>query len=106
MADEFTRLALLIRNSLSSPGADQHERVCHFNFNLELQSVVTNIRKLPRLSHFLLPFLFSDLQRAASVGPVIIVNASKYSCDALTVFLDQDPIHIPLQITQEDVRDL
>jgi CHAT domain-containing protein len=98
------RLASLIRSALNSPGADQHERLCHLN--LEMQKVVTNIRELPGLSRFLLPSLFSDLQRAASRGPVIIVNASQYSCDALIVFLDHDPVHIPLQITQEDVRDL
>ena len=88
-------MALLVRNA---PGADQHERVCHLN--LELQRVVTNIRKLPGLSRFLLPSFFPDLQRAASGGPVITISASKYSCDALLVFLDRDPIHIPLQITQ------
>ena len=104
LADEFTRLALLIRNALNSPGADQHERLCHLN--LELQRVVTDIRNLRGLSRFLLPSLFPDLQLAASGGPVIIVNASKYSCDALIVFLDRDPVHIPLQITQEGVRDL
>ena len=104
LADEFMRLALLIRNWLNSPGADQHERLCHLNF--ELQRVVADIRKLPGLSRFLLPSLFPDLQRAASGGPVIIVNASKYSCDTLIVFLDRDPVHIPLEITQDDVRDL
>ena len=104
LADKFTRLALLIRNALNSPGPDQHERLCHLN--LELQKVVTDIRNLPGLSHFLLPLPFPDLQRAACEGPVIIVNASKYSCDALIVFLDRDPIHIPLQVTQEDVRHL
>ncbi|KAF8425376.1 hypothetical protein L210DRAFT_3653236 [Boletus edulis BED1] len=38
--------------------------------------------------------------------PVIIVNASRYGCDALAVLLDRDPIHIPLQVTYESVRDL
>ena len=104
LADEFTQLASLIRNALNSPGADQHERVCHLN--LAVQRVVTDIRKLPGLSRFLLPLLFSELQRAASGGPVIIVNASKSSCDALIVFLDRDPVHIPLQITQDNARDL
>jgi CHAT domain-containing protein/tetratricopeptide (TPR) repeat protein len=104
LADEFARLALLIRNALNSPSAGQHERVCHLN--LELQKVVTNIRSLRGLSRFLLPSLFPDLRLAASGGPVIIVNASKYSCDALIVFLDRDPVHIPLQITQEGVREL
>ena len=104
LADEFTRLASSIRNALNLPGTDQHERLCHLN--LELQRVVTNIRNLPGLSRFLLPSLFPDLQRAASEGPVIIVNASKFRCDALIVFLDRDPVHIPLQITQEGARGL
>ena len=102
LADEFTQLALLIRNALKAPGADQHERVC--GLNLKMQRVVANARELPGLSRFLLPSLFSDLQRAACGGPVIIVNASKHSCDALVVFHDRDPVHIPLQITQERVR--
>ena len=100
LADEFMRLSLLIRNALNSPGADQHEQLCHLNY--EMQRVVTNIREIPGLTRFLLPSLFPDLQRAASGGP-IIVNASKYSCDALIMFHDRDPVHIPLQITQEDV---
>jgi CHAT domain-containing protein/tetratricopeptide (TPR) repeat protein len=104
LAEEFTRLALLIRNALDSPGADQHERLC--GLNIQMQTIVTNIRELPGLSRFLLPSLFPDLQRAASEGPVIIVNASQYSCDALVVFLDRDPVHIPLRITREGVRDL
>jgi tetratricopeptide (TPR) repeat protein/CHAT domain-containing protein len=104
LADKFTQLSFLIRNAINSPSADQHERLCHLNY--EMQRVVTDIRKLPGLSRFLLPLLFSDLQRAASKGPVVIVNASKRSCDALIVFLDRDPVHIPLQITQENVRNL
>ena len=104
LADEFTKMALLIRNALNLPGADRHERLCHLNY--EMQRVVTSIRELPSLSRFLLPSLFPDLQRVASGGPVIVVNASKYSCDALIIILDRDPVHIPLQITQEDVRDL
>jgi CHAT domain-containing protein len=104
LADEFTRLALLIRSTLNSPGPDQHERLCRLN--LKLQTVVTDIRGLPGLSRFLLPSLFPDLQCAACGGPVIIVNASQYGCDALIVFLDRDPVHIPLQISQQDARDL
>ena len=106
-ADEFMLLASLIRNALHSAGTDQHERL--YRLNLEMQGVVTNVHALPGLSRFLLPSLFSGLQRAASGGTVIIVNASPYSCDALIIFLDRDPVHIPLQIimiTQENVRDL
>ena len=80
------QLALFLRNTLNPPGADQREWLCHLNF--ELQRVVTDIRELPGLSRSPLPSPFPDLQRAASGGPVIIVNASQYSCDALIVFLD------------------
>ncbi|KAN0085712.1 CHAT domain containing protein [Tylopilus felleus] len=104
LGDKFTQLALDIRSTLNTPGPDQHERL--WQLNLKLQEVVTSIRALPGLSRFLLPTLFSDLQCAACGGPVIIVNASKYSCDALIVFIEQDPVHIPLQITQYGVRDL
>ena len=34
------------------------------------------------------------------------MNASKYSCDALAVFVDRDPVHIPLPVTREDVQRL
>ncbi|KAG6369248.1 hypothetical protein JVT61DRAFT_15554 [Boletus reticuloceps] len=85
LADDFTRLAFLIRNTLDSPGGDQHEEL--YRLNLELQRVVTNIRQLPGLSRFLLPSVFSDLQRAADGGPVIITNVRKYSFDALVTLL-------------------
>ena len=104
LAGEFTRLSSLIRIALHSPGADQYDRVCRLN--LKLRKVVSKIRALPNFSRFLLPTLFSDLQRAASGGPVVIMNASKYSCDALIVFVDKDPVHIPLSVTREDVQEL
>ncbi|KAF8546614.1 hypothetical protein OG21DRAFT_1491035 [Imleria badia] len=105
LADEFWQLALLLQKALNFPGADQHERLSHLN--LEMQRVVTNIREPPGLSRFLPPPLFSDHQLAASARTVIIVNASQYSCDALVVLLDWDPVHIPLQTTRrESLRDL
>ncbi|KAH0827370.1 hypothetical protein J3R83DRAFT_4019 [Lanmaoa asiatica] len=97
-------LASLIHNALDSPGPDQHDRACRLN--VQLQEVVTGIRELPGLSRFLLPSLFSDLQQAAREGPVIIVNASEYGCDALVVLVDQNPVHIPLSITKRDVGQL
>ncbi|KAG1752378.1 CHAT domain-containing protein [Suillus paluster] len=49
---------------------------------------------LPEFSHFLLPPLLSDLQKAVENGPVIIVNASRYSCDALIILSVQVPVHV------------
>ena len=104
LADEFTQKTFLIRTALDSPGPDQHDRV--YRLNVELQGVVTRIRRLSGLSHFLLPLPFSDLQQAAREGPVIIMNASKYGCDALVVLVDRHPVHIPLSITPQGVREL
>ena len=104
LVEAFRYLTSAIHNAFDSPGPDQHDRVCRLN--LELQDVVSNIRELPGLSRFLLPSLFPDLQAAAKGGPVIVVNASKYSCDALIILADNHPVHVPLLITQEDVREL
>ena len=43
--------------------------------------------ELPNLSHFLLPLPFSDLWRVDQ-GPVIVVNASQYSCNVLVALLN------------------
>ena len=104
LADEFKRLTSLIRAVLDSPSPDQHDRVCRLNS--ELEKVASDIRRLPGLSRFLHPPLFTDLQSAASAGPVIVVNASKYSCDAVVIFDDRDPVHIPLSVTKQGVREL
>ena len=104
LANKFTQQTLLIRTALDSPGADQHDRVCRLN--IELHGIISRIRELPGLSHFLLPPPFSSLQQAARGGPVIIVNASEYGCDALVVLVDRNPVHIPLSITKEGVRGL
>jgi CHAT domain-containing protein len=73
---------------------------------MQLDDVISRIRILPGLSRFLLPQLFSDLRKAAEDGPVIIINASQYSCDALIITSTQDPVHIPLDITQAEVSEL
>ena len=104
LADEFIERTLLIRTALDTPCPDQHDRLCHLN--VELQVVVTRIRELPGLSRFLLPSLFSDLQQAAREGPIIIVNASKYGCDALVILVNRNPHHISLLIAKEAVREL
>jgi hypothetical protein len=104
LADEFTRLSSEIHHTIHSQGPDQYTKLCVLN--VDLQPAITHIRKLPGLARFLLPSSFSELQHAASGGPVVIVNANKYTCDALVVFFDRDPVHIPLKITKSRVQDL
>ena len=109
LTDRFKELTSQIRQhtvtrTLDAGDGDQRDRA--FQRNLELQKVMQNIRELPGLSRFLSPSPFVDLQHVAREGPVIVVNASQYGCDALVILLDRDPVHIPLQITQGHVRDL
>ena len=97
LVEKFRQLASPLRH------ASQHEEA--WDLNARLQEVVSDIRGLPGLSRFLLPPFFSDLQLAASGGPVIIVNASKYGCDGLIVLPDRDPIHVPLEISPTQITD-
>lgn len=88
-----------------SPDAQsRHDQACRYN--TQLQGVITDIRKLPGLSRFLQPTLFSELRISAEGGPIAIVNASKYGCDALIVLRDRDPTYIKLRITKSRVSDL
>ncbi|KAG1733283.1 CHAT domain-containing protein [Suillus lakei] len=62
----------------------------------EWEAVVAEIRNLEGFSRFLLPPLYGDLQVAARHGPVIILIASWYSCDAIIIPTSGEPNHVPL----------
>ena len=107
LAGRFKELTSQIcHHAVTLDAADGDQRDSAFQRNIEWHKVVQKIRALPGLSRFLSPSPFVDLQQAARDGPVIVVNASQYGCDALVILLDRDPVHIPLQITQARVRDL
>jgi CHAT domain-containing protein/tetratricopeptide (TPR) repeat protein len=72
----------------------------------EWNDVIEEIRKFEGFSRFLLPPLFSDLAEAACEGPVIVLVASKFSCDGVIVLHRQPPIHVPLTITVEWLKAL
>ncbi|KAG1829956.1 TPR-like protein [Suillus variegatus] len=104
LAEEFRRLSFRLRNAFDQSTEDQSPQIRQLT--IQWDDVVSRIRMLPNFSRFLLPPLFSDLQKAAEDGPVVIVNASQYRCDALIVLNDQDPVHVPIDITQTEVSDL
>ncbi|KAG1762632.1 TPR-like protein [Suillus occidentalis] len=104
LAEEFKQLSFRLRNAFDQPTEDQSPQIRQLN--MQWDDVVSRIRMLPDFSRFLQPPLFSDLQKAAEEGPVIIVNASQYSCDALIVLSDQDPVHVPITITRTEVSEL
>ncbi|KAG2335550.1 hypothetical protein BDR05DRAFT_971622 [Suillus weaverae] len=65
---------------------------------------VEEIRKIEDFSRFLLPPLFSDLQDAARDGPIIVLIASKSSCDAIIVPHKQSPTSIQLPTNLEKLK--
>ncbi|KAJ7448639.1 TPR-like protein [Mycena galericulata] len=64
----------------------------------EREQLLQKIRELPGFERFLLPRSISELSLAAKMGPVAIVNISKYGCDALILIpgLGEEVIHVPL----------
>ncbi|KAG2141848.1 TPR-like protein [Suillus clintonianus] len=101
---EFKQLSFRLRSAFDRSTEDQSPEIRQLT--MQWDDVVSRIRMLPDFSRFLLPPLFSDLQKAAEEGPVIIVNASRYGCDALIIFSAQDPVHVPLDIARSEVSEL
>ncbi|KAG2146264.1 CHAT domain-containing protein [Suillus clintonianus] len=95
LAAKFLRLSPLLEDAAC--GAVTEEGLQHYRCLLrEWDGVVDQIRLVDGFGDFLLAPSFSKLKEAAKNGPIIITNASKYSCDAIIVHHKHDPIHIPL----------
>jgi tetratricopeptide (TPR) repeat protein len=70
-------------------------------------AAVAEIRNVRGFSRFLLPLSYEDLQAAARHGPVIILIASQYSCNAIIVPTSGEPHHVPLpSVTLTDLNNL
>ncbi|KAG1809808.1 CHAT domain-containing protein [Suillus plorans] len=67
---------------------------------------VEEIRKIEGFSRFLLPPLFSYLQDAARDGPIIVLIASKLSCDAIIIPHKQPPTSIELPTNLQKLTEL
>ncbi|KAG1739321.1 TPR-like protein [Suillus lakei] len=107
LAEEFKQVSFRLRKVLDVLDVSPEDESPQIRqLTMQWNDVIFRIRMLPEFSRFLLPPLFSDLQKAAEDGPVIIVNASRYSCDALIILSTQDPVHVPLDISQFEVSDL
>ncbi|KAG2141081.1 TPR-like protein [Suillus clintonianus] len=104
LENEFKQLSFGLRKALDLSTEERSPQIRQLT--MQWNDVVSRIRMLPGFSRFLLPPLFSNLQKAAEEGPVIIVNASQYGCDALIVFSAQDPVHVPLDIPHTEVSEL
>ncbi|KAL4081159.1 CHAT domain-containing protein [Scleroderma citrinum] len=60
------------------------------------EAVIEQIRQKQGFADFLVQPLFCQLQRAAHEGPVIMVNSSQYSCDAIIIWRTGLPVHVRL----------
>ncbi|KAG1859630.1 hypothetical protein F4604DRAFT_1684593 [Suillus subluteus] len=104
LADEVKHLSLRLHTALDASTEDPYPQIQQLI--MQWDDVISRIHMLPHFARFLLPPWFSDLQKAAEYGAVIIVNASQYSCNVLIILIDRDPVHIPLDITRAEVSDV
>ncbi|KAJ7434940.1 CHAT domain-containing protein [Mycena latifolia] len=86
--------------SILSVGSRYHE------YAHERDKLLAHIRALTGFESFLLPRKITELSLASIGGPVVVINASEISCDALILLpgLGTDIIHIPLELTFEDAE--
>jgi tetratricopeptide (TPR) repeat protein len=68
---------------------------CH-SLAMEREELLKSIRMLEGFDRFLLPKAISELTPAAHAGPVVILNASRFRCDALVISQQSDLVLVPL----------
>jgi tetratricopeptide (TPR) repeat protein len=75
---------------------------------MEWESIIEQIRSLPKFEDFLKPSRVSKLMDAAQNGPVIVLNIAEKRCDALALVPGfEEVIHIPLSnVTSKKVIEL
>ncbi|CCM00043.1 uncharacterized protein FIBRA_02069 [Fibroporia radiculosa] len=80
----------------------------YYGLAMERETILSEVRCLPGLERFLLPKTVSQLAPSAHSGPVVILNASQYGCDALVLLAESDDVlHVPLaDITYDQVQKL
>ncbi|KAG2118410.1 CHAT domain-containing protein [Suillus clintonianus] len=92
--------------SADKAAADQ-AAINYMKLTRQWEATVAEIRNLQGFSRFLLPPSYKDLQAAACHGPVIILIASKYSCNAIVVPTSGQPHHVRFpRITFADLEQL
>jgi CHAT domain-containing protein len=94
---ELSKLLSDIQGSTGSTdrGADDLAAAQYRELMDQWEAAVAEIRSLQAFSRFLMPLSYEDLQVAARHGPVIILIASQYSCDAIIVPTTGQPHHVP-----------
>lgn len=106
LADEFEQLSHQLER-----GSGRQNRRESPQYRKELQkqkdAVIAQIRRLGGFGHFLMQQSYADVQKAAADGPVIVVNASQYLCNAVIIFTTGQPVLVPLpKVTLAEVARL
>lgn len=89
LADRLHR----VRARLNAPACPPAERRRRW---AEHDALLSRIRTLPGLAHFLTPPRLADLRPAAAGGFVVLVNAGRHRGDAVVVRADADPLPVRL----------
>ncbi|KAG1781138.1 CHAT domain-containing protein [Suillus placidus] len=112
-AHNYLELSKLVSNAAQSSAtitdraAADRAATEYRRLTMQWEAAVAEIRNLRAFSRFLLPPLYEDLQAAARQGPVIILIASQYSCNAIIFPTLGDPHHVPLSsVTLADLKTL
>ncbi|KAI0083831.1 CHAT domain-containing protein [Irpex rosettiformis] len=73
-----------------------------YDFALEYDHIIKEIRLLEGFENFLRPEQASQLMAACTPGVVVIINMHRSRCDALVLIHNEDIIHIPLPLFSYD----
>ncbi|KAK6535461.1 hypothetical protein TWF694_001918 [Orbilia ellipsospora] len=91
----------LHRNSLS---VLELQKKLRSKQNQKLSKLIEDIRVQPGFANFLLPPTETDIKEAACSGPIVLVNLSKYRCDAFLIEPDKIRV-LPLpDLTLKEVK--
>ncbi|KAI0083724.1 CHAT domain-containing protein [Irpex rosettiformis] len=88
--------------STSSKGHFYARRKDTYDFALEYNCIIEEIRSLEGFKNFLQPKRALQLMAACTSSPVIIINVHRSRCDALVLIHNEDIIHIPLPLFSYD----
>jgi tetratricopeptide (TPR) repeat protein len=84
LADRLADLrAALEEGTWTAPEQDEGEQ--RRRLAQEWEDLLGTVRRLPGFEHFLVRLPFSALSGATAAGPLVIVNVSRFRCDALVV---------------------
>lgn len=114
LADRFHYLCVRLDGDTSTDGtadtaldASQGENAPDTRRTLaqELDALVTRVRALPGLERFLLPQPVDRLTAEAHTGPLVMINVSRYRCDALILTGSGVQVCELPEVDHDDVHD-